>query len=101
VLLESGDKIPADVRLIEPKNLRTEEAVLTGESLPAEKTGDAVPVNTTVGSRHHLRTASAACVGRGGSRTTSMRPVLRGLHTLNGGSRRGQLQADRRNQGGP
>ncbi len=37
VLLESGDKIPADLRLIETKNLRTEEAALTGESVPAEK----------------------------------------------------------------
>src|SRR5215475_57281 len=41
VLLESGDKIPADLRLIEAKNLRTEEAALTGESVPAEKTVDA------------------------------------------------------------
>jgi len=40
VLLESGDKIPADLRLIEAKNLRTEEAALTGESVPAEKTVD-------------------------------------------------------------
>src|SRR5262249_54154990 len=48
VLLESGDKIPADLRLVEAKNLRTEEAALTGESVPAEKTVDAVPVNATV-----------------------------------------------------
>ena len=37
VLLESGDKIPADLRLVEAKNLRTEEAALTGESVPADK----------------------------------------------------------------
>src|SRR5262245_34787755 len=49
VLLESGDKIPADLRLIDAKNLRTEEAALTGESVPTEKTVDAVPVNATVG----------------------------------------------------
>jgi len=35
VLLESGDKIPADLRLVDAKNLRTEEAALTGESVPA------------------------------------------------------------------
>ena len=51
VLLESGDRIPADLRLIEANNFRTEEAALTGESVPAEKTVDAVPVNATVGDR--------------------------------------------------
>ena len=51
VLIESGDKIPADLRLIDAKNLRTEEAALTGESVPAEKTVEAVPVNATVGDR--------------------------------------------------
>src|SRR6516225_7558171 len=54
VLLESGDKIPADLRLIEAKNLRTEEAALTGESVPAEKTVEAVPVNATVGDRESM-----------------------------------------------
>jgi len=51
VLLESGDKIPADLRLVEAKNLRTEEAALTGESVPAEKTTDPVSANATVGDR--------------------------------------------------
>jgi magnesium-transporting ATPase (P-type) len=51
VLLESGDKIPADMRLAEVKNLRTEEAALTGESVPADKNTDAVPDNSTVGDR--------------------------------------------------
>ena len=54
VLLESGDKIPADLRLIETKNLRTEEAALTGESVPAEKNVDSVPVNATVGDRESM-----------------------------------------------
>jgi magnesium-transporting ATPase (P-type) len=51
VLLESGDRIPADVRLIDAKNLRTEEAALTGESVPSEKSVEAVSVNATVGDR--------------------------------------------------
>jgi len=51
VLLESGDKIPADMRLVDAKNLRTEEAALTGESVPAEKTTDPVSDHATVGDR--------------------------------------------------
>jgi magnesium-transporting ATPase (P-type) len=51
VLLESGDKIPADLRLVEAKNLRTEEAALTGESVPADKSTEAVSENATVGDR--------------------------------------------------
>ncbi|MCG6940488.1 MAG: HAD-IC family P-type ATPase [Thiohalocapsa sp.] len=54
VLLESGDKIPADLRLIEAKNLRTEEAALTGESVPADKSIDPVPEQATVGDRHNM-----------------------------------------------
>jgi magnesium-transporting ATPase (P-type) len=54
VILESGDKIPADLRLIDTKNLRTEEAALTGESVPADKTTDVVPANATVGDRENM-----------------------------------------------
>src|SRR5262249_41709005 len=62
VLLESGDKIPADLRLIDAKNLRTEEAALTAESVPAEKTIDAVPVNATVGDRESMAFAGTMVV---------------------------------------
>lgn len=40
VLLETGDYIPADVRLVETVNLKVEEAALTGESVPVEKHAD-------------------------------------------------------------
>jgi Ca2+-transporting ATPase len=42
VLLETGNYIPADVRLVESANLRIEEASLTGESVPVEKEADLV-----------------------------------------------------------
>jgi magnesium-transporting ATPase (P-type) len=54
VLLESGDKIPADLRLADAKNLRTEEAALTGESVPSEKTTDPVSEKATVGDRESM-----------------------------------------------
>ena len=54
VLLESGDKIPADLRLTEVKNLRTEEAALTGESVPADKSVDPVSAKATVGDRENM-----------------------------------------------
>jgi magnesium-transporting ATPase (P-type) len=51
VLLQSGDKVPADLRLLSCKNLRIEEAALTGESEPVEKSIDAVDVSTAIGDR--------------------------------------------------
>lgn len=51
VLLESGDKVPADVRLIRAKNLRVVEAVLTGESAPVEKQLDPVAADVAMGDR--------------------------------------------------
>jgi magnesium-transporting ATPase (P-type) len=54
VLLESGDRIPADLRFVDVKNLRTEEAALTGESVPIDKTTDAVAEKATVGDREGM-----------------------------------------------
>jgi magnesium-transporting ATPase (P-type) len=51
VFLESGDKIPADIRLTDVKNLRTEEAALTGESVPSDKSIALVSDKATVGDR--------------------------------------------------
>ena len=51
VLLASGDKIPADLRLIELKTLRVDEAALTGESAPVEKAAEAVAPDVPVADR--------------------------------------------------
>ncbi len=51
VLLQSGDKVPADIRLLNCKNLRIEEAALTGESEVVEKSIQAVDAVTAIGDR--------------------------------------------------
>ncbi len=43
VILEGGDRVPADLRLFSLKNLRIDEAALTGESVPEDKSIDAIP----------------------------------------------------------
>ncbi|WP_407356747.1 cation-translocating P-type ATPase [Methanolobus sp. WCC5] len=42
VLLEAGDRVPADMRLFYTKNLRADESILTGESVPVEKKADTI-----------------------------------------------------------
>jgi Ca2+-transporting ATPase len=66
ILLEEGDTIPADARLIESIALQTAEAALTGESLPVSK--DTVPITgeAGLGERHNMVfSGTAATYGRG------------------------------------
>lgn len=51
VLLESGDKVPADLRLITAHGLSVQEAILTGESVPVDKQTQAVTGDTALGDR--------------------------------------------------
>ena len=54
VLLEPGDRIPADLRIVRSDSLKIEEAALTGESLPVEKTTDALATETMLGDRINM-----------------------------------------------
>lgn len=55
VLLEAGSIVPADARLIEVANLRVQEASLTGESEPIDKTTQAIPdTNAPLGDRLNM-----------------------------------------------
>lgn len=51
VILATGDKVPADIRLIESHSIRAQEATLTGESLDVEKSTASVGRETTLSSR--------------------------------------------------
>ena len=51
LMLEAGDRIPADARVLRARGLRVDESVLTGESVPAEKHADAVAEGADLGSR--------------------------------------------------
>ncbi len=70
ILFESGDAIPADARLLESNSLKVEEAALTGESVSAEKTanaitpknGETVPINDR---KNMVYTGSSVVYGRG------------------------------------
>jgi len=51
VLLEAGDRVSADLRLVEVQNLGTQEAMLTGESEPVRKSVDPVATGAVLGDR--------------------------------------------------
>jgi len=54
VLLEPGSKVPADLRLLKVKNLRVNEAALTGESLPVEKGTEPLEGASSIGDRSNM-----------------------------------------------
>jgi magnesium-transporting ATPase (P-type) len=66
VWVESGDKVPADLRLLEVKNLQVQEAPLTGESLPVVKDTAPVEVSAALGDRSCMAYAGTLVAsGRG------------------------------------
>ena len=66
VLVEAGDKIPADARIVEEANLYADEAPLTGESVPVAKSARAVDADVGIGDRINMLFAgTVATYGRG------------------------------------
>jgi Ca2+-transporting ATPase len=80
VLLEAGDSLPADIRLVETVSLRTNEAALTGESVPVEKSIKALEQgDVPVGDQHNMAfmgTTITSGRGKGLVITTGMETEL-------------------------
>jgi Ca2+-transporting ATPase len=51
VILNSGDRVPADCRILDASLLETEESALTGESATVEKTSQSLPIHTPIAER--------------------------------------------------
>eukprot|EP00775_Hariotina_reticulata_P004052 gene4052-4299_t len=66
VVIKSGDKVPADLRLLECTNLQVQEAMLTGESVPVSKNIKSVEAKSGLGDRKCLAySATAVSAGQG------------------------------------
>ena len=72
VLLYTGDKVPADARLVEAINLKIDEASLTGESSPVNKDVKPLPEDTPINEKRNMVfTGTVAVYGRGKAVVTS------------------------------
>lgn len=66
VEIKTGDSVPADLRLVESVNLKIQEAALTGESLPVEKTTSTIADDVPIGDRTNMAFSSCSVTyGRG------------------------------------
>jgi Ca2+-transporting ATPase len=59
VLLQAGDKVPADVRLLRVRGLQVDESALTGESVPVSKSTAALATTAGIGDRSNMAFSSA------------------------------------------
>ncbi len=75
VRVTPGDRVPADLRLVEASNLRVEESALTGEAVPSAKSVDPVAAGTGVGDRSSmLFSSSIVAAGQGVGVVTATGP---------------------------
>jgi Ca2+-transporting ATPase len=66
VWLQSGDKVPADLRLVESRDLQVDESALTGESVPVQKRAQGLAVDTVLADRRNMAYAGTwATYGQG------------------------------------
>jgi magnesium-transporting ATPase (P-type) len=87
VILEPGDRVPADLRLVRTRNLRIDEAILTGESVAVEKATDPVEAGASLGDRLSIAfsgTFVAAGHGAGVAVATGAATELGRISTLIG-----------------
>ncbi|MDD2509718.1 MAG: calcium-translocating P-type ATPase, SERCA-type [Syntrophomonas sp.] len=81
VFLETGDKVPADLRLLESFSLEIDEAILTGESLPVNKNHSSIiPESTPLAERKNMAFMGTV-ITRGRARAVI---VTTGMHTVVG-----------------
>jgi hypothetical protein len=119
--LQPGEVVPADVRLLATAGLECEESVLTGESVPAEKSAEAVPAGTPLaelsccalmGAVVRAGSGTGVVVATGGRRSSAGSPsawgapardrvpgraaqVLHAARAGRGGAHRGHLRHQR------
>ena len=92
IVLEDGDKMPADARLIEVKNFRTIEASQTGESFPIDKNTEILPANTLLADRKNMvwmgtfvASGAAKAIVSGTGENTSISKIAQAIEKIKRG----------------
>ena len=67
ILVSEGDRVTADCRILQENELQTNEAVLTGESFPQDKSSDKIPLQAELADRENMLYAGTS-IARGSAR---------------------------------